>query len=285
MLTTTKPEFVLTAGTAFHTGMDWMYRTEGKKIGVPPLFNKDVKLTPEEEQESYYWHQILWILTKAYRHHYKDDFTDAIKIVSLEQVLKVVIDGILHCGALDLVVERNERTEIWDHKTKGMKSAKSSAVDEWRTRFQFLLYTFMWNVANPDKPIRRFVANVIMKPAISLKQNETLQGFFRRLQLDVNQRRADYFKRESVPVDSRTMQTFYQNFLRPRIANMKMLQTVKEGTREYEALVLHRNSANCYAFGRMCPFYGHCHNGKKLEELPNLRKRKVKHEHYEEKEL
>lgn len=284
MLSSTKPEFVLSTGTAFHSGMDWMYRTKGKKIGVPPLqFNKDVKLTPEEETDAQYWHKILWILIKAYRIHYQDDF-ETMKIISLEQVLRVPIDGILHCGALDLVVNQYNRNAIVDHKTKGMKSAKSSASDEWRTRFQFLLYTMMWNIDQPKEKTNRFIANVIMKPAISLKNNESLDGFFQRFSADVNARRSEYFKRENVPIDAKTLNTFYVGFLRPRIDTMKILQTIKPGTQIHNAMVLKRNSASCWSYGRQCAFYAHCHNGKKLEELPHLVTRRAKHEHYEEKE-
>lgn len=285
MLTSIKPEFVLSTGTAFHTGMDWMYRSGGKKIGVPPLeFNKLAKLTPEEEMEAEYWHKILWVLIKAYRHHYNDDFNGAMKVISLEQVLRVSIDGILHCGALDLVVDQSQRNAIMDHKTKGMKGAKASASDEWKTRFQFLLYTIMWNLSYPKEKVNRFIANVIMKPAISLKQNETLGAFFLRFATDVNARRMDYFKRERVPIDGPVMKNFYERFLRPRIDTMKILQTVKPGTQAYSAMVLKPNSASCYAYGRQCAFYAHCHMGKKLEDMPHLTTRKLKHEHYEEKE-
>lgn len=284
MLTSVKPEFVLSTGTAFHSGMDWMYKTGGKKIGVPPLeFNKLAKLTPEEEQEAYRWHKILWILIKAYRLHYKDDFEN-MKIISTEQVLRVDIDGIPHCGALDLVIELYKAAAIMDHKTKGMKSSKASAADEWRTRFQFLLYTLMWNIANPDQKVRYFIANVIMKPAISQKITENLQSFLARLQMDVNERRSQYFKREKVPLTSTTLQNFYVGFLRPRIDTMKLLQTVKPDTREYSALVLKRNSAACNSYGRQCAFYAHCHHGAKLEEMKHLVQRKAKHEHYLEHE-
>jgi hypothetical protein len=285
MLNGTKPEFVLTAGTAFHTGMDWMYRTGGKKIGVPPLeFNKVVKLTPEEEEEAEYWHKVLFILIKVYRLHYKDDFSDAMEIISLEQVLRVEIDGILHCGALDLVVNQGGRNAIWDHKTKGMKGRKSTAANEWSTRFQFLLYALMWNLQYPKNKVNRFMVNIIMKPALEMRKGETMPAFLMRLQQDVNTRRVDYFKREQVPIDKSTLDNFRARFLQPRIDTMKMLQRAKPGSIEYSAMVLKPNSSACFSFGRQCAFYAHCHNGKKLEELP-LIKRKAKHEHYEEKEL
>jgi hypothetical protein len=284
MLTSVKPEFVLSVGTAFHSGMDWMYKTKGQKIGVPPLeFNKLAKLTPEEEQESYRWHQILWILIKAYRAHYKDDF-EQFNILSTEQVLRIGIDGILHCGALDLVIALHSAAAIMDHKTKGMKSSKASAVDEWRTRFQFMLYTLMWNLNYPDQKVRYFIANVIMKPAISQKQGESLQGFLQRFKYDVAERRREYFKREKIPLTKTTLDNFYVGFLKPRIDNMKMLQTVKPGTGPYNALVLQRNSSACNAFGRQCAFYAHCWHGAKLEDMKHLVQRKAKHEHYLEHE-
>lgn len=284
MLTSVKPEFVLTSGTSFHEGMDWMYRTNGQKIGVPPLkFNKLAKLTPEEELEAIYWHKILWILIKAYRVYYKDDFTGGLKIKHLEQVLRVNYEGITLCGATDLVVERNNAAEMWDHKTKGMKSAKSSATDEWKTRFQFFLYTFMWNQLNPDDRIRTFMANVIMKPAISRKNNESMEGFFQRLTADLIKRRADYFKRERIQMTPMLMTAWHDNFLRPYLATFRELQKVKEGSDAWEALVLKKNSSSCWAYGRQCAFYAHCHSGAKLENISHLTKRKAKHEHYEEK--
>lgn len=284
MLTSLKPEFILTVGTSFHSGMDWMYRTKGKKIGVPPLeFNKFAKLTPDEEEEAEYWHKVLSILIEVYRLHYADDFDGSLKIISLEQVLRSSIEGILFCGAIDLLALSNGASTIWDHKTKGIKAKDSSATDEWKTRFQFLLYTLMWNRLHPDQKVRYFLVNVIHKPALRLKKGENVQAFYRRLKSDVADRRTDYFKREKFPLTPNILQAFMDNFLRPKIANFKLLQTVKPQTREYEALVLQRNSAACWSYGRQCPFYAHCHNGRSLEQLSHLVKKKSKHEHYEEK--
>lgn len=284
MMVSVKPEFILSVGTSFHSGMDWLYKTKGTKVGVPPLkFNKLAKLSPEEEEEAMYWHKILTILIEQYQIHYKDDF-QTIQIKSLEQVLRVSIHGIELCGAVDLVALRGNANEMWDHKTKGMKSAKSSPIDEWKTRFQFLLYTLMWNIAHPEDRIRYFLANVIHKPALNLKAGETPPAFFARLRSDVAKRRSEYFKRERFPLSGNILGPWEENFLRPRIENFKMLQRVKEGTSEYRALVLHRNAASCWAYGRQCPFYAHCHNGKKLEELSHLTTRSAKHEHYGEKE-
>lgn len=283
MLTSILPEFVLTVGTSMHSGMDWLYKTKGKKVGVPPLeFNKLAKLTPEDQEEARYWHKVLTALIENYRLYYKDDFS-TVEVVSLEQVVRVEIEGINLCGALDLAALRHNAIEIWDHKTKGMKSANSSAVDEWRTRFQFLLYTVIWNILNPKRKAKYFMANVIHKPALRLKQGEHPAALVARIRHDIAQRQKEYFKRERFPVPPNLLQAFMNNFLMPRIENFKMLQRVKPGTGEYQALVMHRNSAACWSYGRQCPFYAHCHSGKTIEELAHVTKRKAKHEHYEEK--
>jgi hypothetical protein len=285
MLTSIRPEFILSVGTSFHHGMDWMYRTLGKKIGVPPLkFNKLAKLTPEEEEEAMYWHKVLTILIEAYLVHYKRDFEN-LQVIALEQVLKVSFQGINLCGALDLGTEHNKAVQIWDHKTKSMRGSTTGGIDEWKTRFQFLLYTFMWNKLNPDQRVRYFLVNVVHKPALRRKQNETPQALLRRIKDDVVARKTEYFYRERLPLTSDLLQAFENHFLRPKIENFKMLQQTKPdpNNAQFQALVLQRNSANCWAYGRQCPFYAHCHTGKKLEQLPHLVKRKAKHEHYEEK--
>lgn len=286
MLTSIRPEFILSVGTSFHSGMDWMYRTKGKKVGVPPLaFNKLVKLRPEEEEEIAYWEKVLKILIEAYRVHYKNDF-EGIDVISLEQVLKVSFQGITLCGALDLATLHNKAVQVWDHKTKSMRSKDSAtSTDEWKTRFQFFLYTFMWNLLNPDQRVRYFLVNVIHKPALRLKQGEHPQALIGRIRDDVAKRRNDYFYRERLPLTPDILQAFENHFLRPKVENFKLLQTVKPDPNNgmFQALVLQRNSAACWSFGRQCPFYAHCHTGKKLDQIGYLVKRRAKHEHYEEK--
>lgn len=277
------PEFILSVGTAFHSALETLHTSLGEKVIVPPLkFNKLANFTEEDRNNERYWNGVLPVLLKAYAQYYRDDFRTW-EIVAVEKLLSASVEGINLVGAADLVTRNNSKAEMADNKTAKMKKqSDGSHLESWETRFQFKLYTFLWNEMFPEDKIGYFLANVISKPGIQMKVHETFPNFLARLAMDIRQRPTEYFKRERFPLTKDTMLHFRTRQLGPILARFKLLQTVQPNTLGWDALVMHRSESSCFSFGRRCPFFGHCHKGEALEKM-KLVKRTIKHEHHAEK--
>lgn len=278
-----EPEFILSVGSLFHKGMEEIAASQGKKFSRPKFkFNKLATLTEDDAYEQNYWENVLMILFEEYIRYYADDF-EMHKVLAIEKVLHLTVEGIPLVGAPDRVTEYNGRAQMWDHKTQKMKKEKDGkSVESWETRFQFLLYTYIWNQLYPQYRVGYFLADLISKPAISQKQTENPAQFFNRLRADIRANPSHYFKRERFPLTQGLLDNFYHHSLRPKIDKFKLLLTVQPGTIGWNALVMDRNDGACFSFGRRCPFFLHCHQGHPIEKL-KVYKREIKHEHHIEK--
>ena len=160
----------------------------------------------------------------------------------------------VHVGKIDgMATLRDGRTALVEHKTTGEDI--SPTAEYWtRLRFngQLFLYVLAARAAGWD--VDTVVYDVIRKPAIRQKQNETAEQFGERLAQDTAERPDFYFARREVAV----LDSSLAEFEIQRDAICKMLLHCKAAAR-HAALPEQGWARNCNGMTcRGCEFAGFC---------------------------
>ncbi|MBQ3344433.1 MAG: PD-(D/E)XK nuclease family protein [Kiritimatiellae bacterium] len=159
-----------------------------------------------------------------------------------------------HVGVIDgLAVLKDGRTAIVEHKTTGEDISDTS--DYW-TRLQFNGQLFLYVLAARANgwDVDTVIYDVIRKPAIRQKQNETAEEYGDRLVADAMERPEFYYARREVAI----LDSAIAEFEIQRDVICKMLLHCKAAARK-AALPEHGWARNCNGLTcRNCEYAGFC---------------------------
>lgn len=267
-------------GDAWHSTMEQMYATKGKRWSVPEMvFDKDYTPNQADEQKLEFWQVCVEVMAECYYEHYKSEFAILQIDASggIEQVADIEIEfekfKIRLKGKLDLRAGRKGgRMALWDHKTTAILNM--SMTMGWDFKFQFMFY--MW-MARKSLKISRFIVNAIKKPGLRLNKGENLAQFRERLKMDMINRHDFYFYRANLDLTTHSMENFENETLMPKLWRLKLIIDPKVPKEVKAAIVLNKNTGACHNWNSTCEFFQLCHHGFKAEGF-NYERRPAKHE-------
>lgn len=203
-------------------------------------------------------------LCNGYRDRYYKDHKQW-KIVAIEHVYAHKINKDLSfSGRIDLIV-RDKKKRIWivEHKTSGHLDNDYIA----RLPMDSQIHSYIYLAEKCLKiPIHGVVYNVIRKPSIKQKQDETEPQYYARLKEDIESRPDFYFYRQEILPNKQAYSLFE-----------KRLHTIADEIGRCDSInKAYLNEAQCTMFGR-CEFFDICLHGPKKEILFAYDKRNVKH--------
>ena len=262
-------------GDAAHKNIEYFHR-EGhrpKEIVMLQIPNDmEGMLSAEQEAELQHWNAVLSAQMERYFIHYADDAeTLELLLEGTEQVLETVFHGIRLRGKIDMMMKRSTNFGIMDTKTTSRYSP--DILNGWYYKFQFMFYPWLtWRALG--KKISEFGVDVIVKPALRLKQNESVESFHARIKADMIQEPDKYFKRIWLPLVKGSLEVFEETLLKPKLNRIKALTNVTQPD-ILNLLTRNRNTNNCSRIGRTCQFLPLCQNGE--SERFRYRAKEYKH--------
>ena len=262
-------------GTAFHDTMEQMYATQGKRWAPAPLkIPVGIALTKEKLAEQKYWEGVLKVQTEAYAERWKDDF-ELFEIKRIEVEVDIIFEGIRLRGKIDLTFcTKDGKLWILDHKTTSRLDLKT--VAGWDFRFQFMFYLWLAMKAMPDVTFAGYYINAIKKPTIQVRQKDTLEMFFARLQMNMSMEPDEYFYRDRLLLTKSSISHFEDFVLRPKLNRIKLLTNRETPDMIKETLVMNPNTNRCQLYG-VCEFLPLCQHGYSREGF-QYEQRPTKHE-------
>lgn len=263
-------------GTAFHSTMEEMYATKGKRWSPAAIkIPKGVVLNKDQLKDFEYWTNILQVQTAQYAQYWKDDF-DLFQIRRLEVDVDITFEGIRFRGKIDLTFGTSKEGLIWlmDHKTTSRLDFKT--VAGWDFRFQFMFYLWLAMKADPSIQFSGYYINAIKKPTIRQKQNESLETFYARLEMNMAMEPESYYYRDRLLLTSKSISHFEEFVLRPKINRIKLLTNPETPAMIKETLAMNPNTNRCQLYGT-CEFLPLCEHGYDIEGF-QYEQRDAKHE-------
>jgi hypothetical protein len=258
-------------GDAVHHMLERYYRGADTEATVPDFrFEDDIILRPDQTEEHEYWKRLAHVLVK-YHNSYWRKFDDQMEIIANEEEIIYNYRGFKLRGKIDLCIRPSERDGIFpmDHKTTYIFNEQIFAG--WTFRFQFLFYAWLWWRVKGRYPAGVYV-NAMRKPAErrSVKRQETIEEFVKRIEKNIQAEPQNYFKRERMPFERSTLQRFEQYTLNPIMTQYEMMDGLTRCTpQEFkdaelyataESLLLSMNTDHCQTFNRPCEFLDLCAN-------------------------
>jgi len=243
----------LVMGSAIHKLLEMSYHGRLKEPTTIDFdFEPDVLLNPIQEEEYKYYKMVAAMLVWRHNQHYKE-FDEKLEIESIEYEINYEYRGFRLRGMIDLAGYGSNRPGLWimDHKSTG--DINDKILEGWNFRFQFLFYAWLWTRVSGQRPTGIFV-NMLKKPLErrSVKKQESLGEFIRRIDNNIQIDPQSYFRREWIPLDDATIERFQNWTLDPLITEMHMLQEAVSGDSyerfnqvEKEAMLLRANTDHC----------------------------------------
>lgn len=158
-------------------------------------------------------------------------------------------------GTLDVALQ-NKSVEVWimDHKTTGLRPslfASGLAYDN-----QSRAYRELWNAAHPDTPAVGIIHNILMKPTIRLKKNQTYEEYYEEV--------GEWYESQAIcdPGTAPFMKS-YVRFLEPPLAECPEARNIVEAEARWCCIEpnladFYRNRRSCYDYNRPCPYLDLC---------------------------
>lgn len=266
-------------GTAFHSTMEEMYATGGKRWSPAPLIIPEgITLSQEKLQEKKYWEGVLNVQTQAYADRWKDDF-DLFEVKRLEIDVDYVHEGIRLRGKIDLIfVTKDGKLWLLDHKTTSRLDLKTVAA--WDFRFQFMFYLWLAMKQYPEYQFAGYYINAIKKPSIKVRKGDTLEMFFDRLRMNMGMEPDEYFYRDRLLLTKTSISHFEDFVLAPKLKRIKLLTNpeIPDSIREdvLHVMTANPNTNRCQLYGA-CEFIPLCQHGYSREAF-QYEQRSAKHE-------
>lgn len=231
MVSKKKPTYFV-LGEAIHKFIEFYYRTKDKTMALKQIDNvfKTVKtelLNREEMHDLECDKSIAYGIAEAYPTFYKADF-DEFKTFLTEQTFKIPLPNSSHTyyGTLDALLQ-DHAGDWWILETK--TAAAQSLNDDYFERVK--IDSQVSGYMHGGKHIigvypRGVIYNVIKKPAIRLKNGESLQAFQQRVRQEYISfaKEKNYFQRQQLVVSTHRLETWAEdtsrlvNFVADKIA-------------------------------------------------------------------
>jgi len=185
-------------------------------------------------------------MLNGYRNYYMNE---EIKVLETEQVIKTnITNDIWFAGRLDMIAEIDNNKWLFEHKTTS--SLENGYFDKLAIDPQVTGYSYLVTQKYPD--ICGVVYNVLRKPSIRQKQNETIEEFYQRMRNDYLERPEFYFQRREVVRNDK------------ELAEFPIYVKNVAGEIQYHRNFFPRNTRQCSLYGK-CTFRSLC-----IEYSPEL---------------
>lgn len=192
---------------------------------------------------------------------------DEWEVIECEGEFRVPFEGTFVRGKRDKKVRISNKIWLVEHKTSSV--INSSYVNKLPMDQQTLTYTWSdWKETNDL--VEGIVYDVIKKPQIRQKKDESRPEFLERLQAEYTTKPDKYFFRENLRYTKKQLQQFEKNLI-------KILRLMKSCEDDPKANV-YRNENACDDFGG-CPYKGIClKKSLKGSHMQSFFKRPMKHQ-------
>jgi len=210
----------------------------------------DSQTVPGKEQFDFSF-QVVPGLIYEYLKFWKEDFgfeylaieenfkTEGPCLIPLRGKRDAVLKGVFNGGDRYLM----------EHKTKSQISEGNLGMTISRD-LQNLLYIYTYNLEHSKNQLSGVLYNIIRKPMLRKKANESMPEFGTRCLLDIQQRPEHYFMRFDVPITPKVINNFSVKFA----SEMMRYLTWWETNEKYDQ----ENTANCYMYNSPCQFIEYC---------------------------
>ncbi len=259
----------LAVGSMVHDGLERYYLgAPWDIIGSAERFIKNEKRAcpewklTEEEQEQFAFDQALAdIIIKAYRNKYPRDEWE---IVDVEHEGRLRLERVQltdYAYKLDLVVRSKETRELVlvEHKTVG-----GAGIEEYISRLELdTQATGYWACVEADykEPLSCVTYNLLLKPLLRQKKDETRKEFIERIRQDFQDNPDKYFMRANVY----RSQAQLEGWLDDMVSIVRDLKNSANLNRFY------RCPNSCNQWGKTCPYRSIC-----MEDTPDMEKAYIK---------
>lgn len=292
LLATKSTSIPLTLGSLFHEGMAVLFKTKNLDEALAVIdtqfsaIRNNFFVSPEDEQ---YMSYIDIIIKSMLRGYYEQNrtFLPDIEVVAAEQRFSinmekqkwaypsVELDTVPYAGTIDLLFRHGNKLYVGEHKTKSQITPnilKYLIFD-----FQVNMYPVGAHSLFGEWPASTYY-NIIRKPGIRLKQNETIQQYYARCEREYIERPDYYFHEEWVPLNKLQIDRAIQDVY---IYMQQILDKyINYGADVIDSAFWPRNDDACENWGG-CPYFFLCRDG----ELPHLLNNfKIKECRYPEEE-
>lgn len=257
-----RPSIPFLVGGLFHDAMDRIYTAKGKydldqeKLIAEKACEKSSEspgLTPEESDKIWVQSSIVFGMISGYVKQWLPQDLKNWDVLEAESAFDIPIklpDGTVfqYRGKTDLIVrhKKTKKVKLVEHKTTSRLDA--GYVSKLPLDNQIIGY--VWAKNKEKLGITEVVYNVVKKPGIRLKQNESLEQFRKRLVEEYLINTSNYFYRETLTFDPRDIDRFYEELTR-------FLGEVDRCEKEQ---YYYQNTTQCTAMG-VCPFMKLCLDG------------------------
>lgn len=190
-----------------------------------------------------------------------------IEVLAVEQTISATLKQLytsapMLCGTLDVAFCDNKTGEVWieDHKTCSEAPALRAQGLTFDT--QARCYRYLWNNAHPRTPAVGFVHNILMKPSIRLKKNQTYEEYYK----EVDEWFATTLAGEPGKVPLLRSRVRFHEL--PLLTNPESGRLVQDAAlwANYEPSLatFYRNRKRCVQYQKVCPYMDLCESDCKM---------------------
>ena len=190
----------LRIGSAVHYALHYHYL--GKDDGVTRFYDSIEHFTTPDIDSIETERCLVNNIMNGYRNYYADE---KIEVLETEQVIKTnIASDTWFAGKIDMIAEIEGNKWLFEHKTTS--NLENGYFDKLALDSQITGYLYLTTQKYPD--IRGVVYNVLRKPSIRQKQNETIEEFYQRMKQDYLARPEFYFQRREVVRNDKELAEF-----------------------------------------------------------------------------
>jgi hypothetical protein len=275
-----KPSVPFLVGGLFHDELDKMY-TDGE-FDETAARNRIAKacekasnyegLTPDDSDKIWMQQAIAMGAVKGYAKRYLEQDLEKWEVIAAEGDFSVPIgDGWFYKGKTDLIVRERKvnkmlgrrRNLLVEHKTAGRLDAAYVA----KLPLDSQILGYAWAKGQEGVKLDGVIYNVTKKPQIRLRQNETMNQFYKRVEEEYILNPVSYFYRETLVFSPQDIKRFAGD----------LKDFTKDIERSQAANKFSVNTSHCTAMG-VCPFMKLCLEGVNKTTLMHYRIKDRPHE-------
>jgi len=254
-------------GRVVHVGMNLLLEKKQEPIKrMIEYFRKEkaqirktFTLTQKEEEQLNEQEYVTSGMLEAYRKKYGAIIRDAKLIASEVEGALQINDNVIFVIKLDNLIRIKLKKVM--HELKTSKYITPDYIRMIQTNRQTTIYFRIYNLIFEKSPINEIMFDVIRKPSIRQKKNESYQGYLKRLEEWYNQ-----------PSDE--MSVFHVERIKEHellISEESVVNLIDKISKEMLASKqkedYYENWDNCSSYyGDVCPYYELCHKGGETKE-------------------
>lgn len=156
-------------------------------------------------------------------------------------------------GRIDCVMKNVQTGEAWlmDHKTTGESPVLRALTFPFDK--QARLYRLLWSICVPDVPLVGVIHNVILRPTIRLKKNQTLEEYAKEVE--------EWYEARRVESDTPAVVSSQIRYTEDLLEH-EFLEQLRRASRQATAPIdfdeFYPNESTCLKFGKPCQYLDIC---------------------------